>query len=398
MNIIKKYWESAYIYVLLLIPGMCMCAGTYWTVCKYMGLYPELKWIQILVFDCTQLIYLSVALFLIYKNKKDTSYISGHLNWVKGFITISLFVQYNFILYLFPSQYVWECTFIFLVCMALFFDSKLMLLNVILYFLSLLAAHLFRPAAFLALEDGRVIESIFWRIVLLVLTTICIMIVVYVVECFLIQAREREEENVHLLEKQLKYYREMELMDTEVRKFRHDIKNHFIGMEALLNAGNTEELKAYFEDLQASFSYPEKMFFTGNEVISAILHYDLHYYCKDEVEVNVYGDLPEIVTVSAMDLCTVFSNLLSNAITSANRCTDSLKPKIMIWFSAGNTFFSITIANSILQEAEEGQKKSKDRNHGYGIKRINEVLEKYGGRWEKSVEQKTMTIKIYLPI
>ena len=95
MNIIKKYWESAYKYILLIVPGMCMCAGTYWTVCKFMGLYPSLKWYQIIIFDCTQLIYLSIALFFICQNRKNTSYISEHLSLVKAFITVSLFVQYK---------------------------------------------------------------------------------------------------------------------------------------------------------------------------------------------------------------------------------------------------------------------------------------------------------------
>lgn len=398
MNIIKKYWESAYKYILLIVPGMCMCAGTYWTVCKFMGLYPSLKWYQIIIFDCTQLIYLSIALFFIYQNRKNTSYISEHLSLVKAFITVSLFVQYNFILYLFSSPHVWECTFIFFACIAFLFDSKLMLLNIILYFLSLLVFHLLKPESFLFLENGTLMESIFWKIILLILTTICIMIIVYVVECFLIQAREREEENIHLLEKQLKYYKEMELIDTEIRKFRHDIKNHFICMEALLNAGNTEELKDYFHDLQTSFSYPEKIFYTGNEIISAILHYDLHYNCKPEVDVKIYGNLPEIVTVSAMDLCTIFSNLLSNAITSANQCAEIFKPQITIWFSGGNTFFSIVTENSIIPPQKDGLKKKRDRNHGYGLKKINEVLEKYGGRCERKIEQQIMTIKIYLPI
>lgn len=398
MNIIKKYWESAYLYILLLVPGMCMCAGVYWTICKYMGLYPKLSWLQIIIFDCTQLVYLSIALFFICKNKRNISFISDNLKWVKGFIVISLFLQYNFILYLFPSPYVWECTFIFFACIVFLFDSKWMFINVILYFTSLSIFHLIRPEVFLLSENNSLIESLFWKIVLLLLTTICLMIIVYVVECFLTQAMEREKENVHLLEKQLHYYSNMELMDTEIRKFRHDIKNHFICMETLLNEGNSEKLKQYFYDLQSSFPHPTEIFFTGNDIISAILHYDLRYSCNEGVEVSVYGTLPEITTVSSMDLCTVFSNLLSNAIASANDCIENMNPKISIWFASGTSFFSITVVNSIMSQNLESNKRAKDRNHGYGLKKINEVLEKYDGRWEESVEQHTLTIKIYLPI
>lgn len=145
MNIIKKYWDSVYIYVLLLVPGFCICAGLFWTICKLLGLYPHLQWIQIILFDFSQVVYLIVALYFICKNKKDSSYISGHLIYVKGFIVFALFVQYNFILYLFASTHVWECTFLFFGIIVFLFDSKLMLLNILSYFTALSVAHVLRP-------------------------------------------------------------------------------------------------------------------------------------------------------------------------------------------------------------------------------------------------------------
>ncbi len=43
MNIIKKYWASVYIYILLLIPTLCICAGAFWTIFKLMGHYATLS-------------------------------------------------------------------------------------------------------------------------------------------------------------------------------------------------------------------------------------------------------------------------------------------------------------------------------------------------------------------
>lgn len=398
MNIIKKYWDSVYVYVLLLVPGLCMCAGLFWTVCKLMGLYSHLHWAQIVVFDCSQLIYLAIALYFIVRNKKDASYIHGHLVWVKSFIVLTLLIQYNFILYLFPSIHVWECTFLFFAVIVFLFDSKLMLLNILLYFFSLLTAHLLRPEDFLPLENSSLKEIVAFRIVIFLLTALCIYITVYFVEHFLVQAKESDEENVHLMEKQLAYYRDIEFWDTELRKFRHDINNHFVCMESLLQNGKPEELLTYFEDLRQSFSSPGKLFFSGNDIVDAILHYDLPHYCSKEVDVTVYGSLPDIHTVSAMDLCTVFSNLLSNAIASANQCVGILKPQIVVHFSGGKTYFSIAISNSILTEEGIEPRKMPDRNHGYGIRKIKSVTEKYGGRHEQSIAQKLISVTVYLPI
>ena len=65
MNIIKKYWDSVYIYILLLIPGLCICAGTYWTICKLFGMYSNLSWTQIIPFDLSHLLYLSIGIYFI---------------------------------------------------------------------------------------------------------------------------------------------------------------------------------------------------------------------------------------------------------------------------------------------------------------------------------------------
>lgn len=400
MNIIKKYWDSVYIYVLLLVPGLCMCAGTYWTCCKLLGYYSYLPWIKVLIFDFTQIIYLSVGIYFICQNKRNSSYIAEHLLYVKGYIMLSLLIQYNFILYLFASAHVWICTFIFYSCIAFLFDSKLMNFNVILYTISLLTAHILKPEAFLPLNAANVSEIIAYRILIVVLTTLCFIVIVYFVERFLIQARESNEENIHLLEKQLQYYRDMELLDKEIRKFRHDIKNHFICIESLLKIGNEEGLQQYFDDLQQSFSFSvqEKIYFSGNDIIDAILHHDLPHNCKKEVKVSIFGSLPEIRSVSAMDLCTLFSNLLSNAITSANQYVGVSEPQITIHFSSGRTYFSISIANSLSSQNLTKKDKKKDRNHGHGIPKISNVLEKYDGRLEQRVEQNLMTFTVYLPI
>lgn len=396
MNIIKKYWNSVYIYVLLLVPGLCMCAGGYWTVCKMMGLYSNLEWIQIILFDCSHLIYLLTGLIYILKNKKDSNYISEHLIYVKGFVVLSLFVQYNFILYLFPSDFVWECTFIFFGLITFLFDSKLMFLNIVLYFFALLFAHIMRPEEFLSLTSPNLAEMIVWRVLIFLLVSLCMLVSVYFVEKVLMQVRESNEENIHLITKQLDYYKDMEIMDTEIRKFCHDITNHFICMEAMLNYGKTEELKQYFQDLQAEFSTQKNIYFSGNDVIDAILNHDLSHNCREEVNVMIYGNLPEIKTVSAIDLCTLFSNLLSNATNASNQCVSAGEPKLMISFSGGSRYFSIKISNSVL--AQDITQKKKDRNHGYGLNKIKSILEKYDGRFEQNIENELISITVYLPI
>lgn len=403
MNIIKKYWDSVYIYVLLIIPFYCSCAGIFETICKAAGLYSDLSWFKIAAFDFSQLVYIGIGIYFIYRNYKNSSYITEHLFYVKGFIIVSLFIQYNAILNLFPSRHIWACTFAFFAAFIFLFDSKIMLANILAYFISLVTVHITKADKYLPLDSKNLMEVIAFRLVIFWMVAICTFLVVYFVEKFLMQAQENREENIHLLEKQLQYYKNIELLDTELRKFRHDIRNHFIYMNFLLNSGKEEELQDYFEDLQQNFSFQETIYFSGNEVVDAILNYNIPHDCRPEVEVTVYGRLPELRTVSAMDLCTLFSNLLSNSIASANRCIDIKQPQITIHFQTGKKYFTIAISNSITKE-EDAQyvtgkkKKPENKNHGFGLNKIREVLEKYDGRFEQSIEYKLLTITVYLPI
>lgn len=399
MNIIKKYWESVYRYILILIPGLCMCAGSYWTICKLLGAYPSLPWIQLILFDFSHILYMLAGIYFIYRNKKDPTYISEHLPLIKAFIVILLFIQYNAILYLFPTYYVWECTFIFLSIIALLFDSKLMAFNIGAYAVFLLVAHISCPENYLPINEKSLTEVIAYRIILYIITSISIMFVEIFAERFLGQATKSNDENRRLIEKQLKYYQDMELMDIELRKFRHDIKNHFICMEWLFNNGKTDELQKYFQDLEESFSFRQQLTLSGNDIIDAILHHDLPHYCNDKIKVSVYGNLPALHTVSSMDLCTLFSNMLSNAIASAAQCENtSYTPEINIRFSGGNSYFSIEMSNTVLPQAFTGKRKAIDRNHGHGTQKIKDVIEKYDGRHEIKLEDAQITIIVYLPI
>ena len=120
MNVIKKYWESVYVYILLLIPCLCACAGIFWTVCKMLGFYAHLSWNIVFVFDFSQMIYVCVSFYFIYRNMKDRTYIIEHIFLVKCFICIELFIQYNFIMFAFSSEYVWGCTFLFWIVIIFF--------------------------------------------------------------------------------------------------------------------------------------------------------------------------------------------------------------------------------------------------------------------------------------
>lgn len=402
MNVIKKYWNDAYRYVLLLIPGNCICAGIIYTIGKLAGWYPKVPWGIVLIFDFSQLLYLFISFCFMYHKKKVTYYSEKDIALIKLFVTISLFIQYNLIMNFFPTTNTWSCSFVFMGIVAFLFDMKLMLFHIIGYTIFITIAHIRHYEYFVPEDPAIRLKLMSFEILIYVLVSIAFLIITYLVERFMIQEQEQEAENIYLMEKQLDYYQSCDMMDREIRKFRHDIKGHFIGMEYLLENKRYDELFDYFKELNDSFAFQEKLYFSGNLIIDSILNYDIPNKCKSHVKRIVTGTLAEVETVSSIDLCTLFSNILSNAIRCANQCSESDEPQLSVRFDYGSNYFSITVVNSVPDgySISKVQKNSHtlDRNHGYGLSKIRFICEKYDGTFEQTSQNKKMTTTVYLPL
>lgn len=77
-------------------------------------------------------------------------------------------------------------------------------------------------------------------------------------------------------------------------------------------------------------------------------------------------------------------------------------PQLNIRFDCGVEFFSITIINSIHENDMENQTSKKiskqDRNHGYGLYKIQSICEKYNGIFNQTKQQKQIITSVYLPL
>ncbi len=405
MNILKKYWNDAYLYVLLLIPGNCICAGVTYTAGKIVGWYPDTPWFWVLFFDFSQLVYLCISFCFIIHKKKVTYFSQKDISRIKLFVTISLFIQYNLIMHLFPTHNAWSCSFIFMGIVAFLFDVKLMITHILGYTFFLIVAHLIHWDKLVPSAPNERTDLMVYRTVVYALTALAFLVITYLVEKFLMREREQEEENVYLMEKQLEYYQSCDLMDKELRKFRHDIKGHFLGLEYLLENKNYEELGNYFKELNNSFSFQERLYFSGNLIIDSILNYDLPNKCDPHVKILVSGRLTDLETVSSIDLCTLFSNILSNAISAVNQCPSEEQAQLSVRFDSGSKFFSITIVNSIPEgySITQTTKAARithnlDRNHGHGIRKIMELCKKYNGEFNQTIHENKVTTTAYLPL
>ncbi|WP_157865466.1 Spo0B domain-containing protein [Ruminococcus albus] len=82
--------------------------------------------------------------------------------------------------------------------------------------------------------------------------------------------------SAELLDKQLdmqaKYYEKIDEMTTDIRKFRHDYKNHMHCLKSLLGSKKIDDALEYLDSISANPTMNKTSFKSGNTIADAILN------------------------------------------------------------------------------------------------------------------------------
>lgn len=79
-----------------------------------------------------------------------------------------------------------------------------------------------------------------------------------------------------------------------------------------------------------------------------------------------------------------------------------MNPELTIHFQNGSRYFFIGVSNSICEndviKVNPQKKKPSNRNHGFGLNKIKEIVEKYNGTFEQKSDNQMITTEVYLPL
>lgn len=205
-----------------------------------------------------------------------------------------------------------------------------------------------------------------------------------------------------LLEKQTEMEKEsyLRMLKTgeELRRIRHDIKNHLLYVRGIIEESGPEKAEEYIEKMELELSQNEKYMVTGNRTIDYILASKLSE--NKEVTLVCTGVFPEIKFMDELDLAVLFGNLLDNAIEAVMPQGNKL---IEIRFSVYNDYCNILISNPITDSVLKNNPslsttKSKSSKHGFGLKSVRSIVDKYSGIFDAYEEGSKFNIQISLPI
>ena len=212
------------------------------------------------------------------------------------------------------------------------------------------------------------------------------------------KSREIELEKM-LMEEQENYYQMLLQKEENTRKFRHDMENHLLCLEELAMQEDLTGLKTYLQDMSGQMKKIRNMLYiTGDDLFDLILN-DKLSHLERKAKIIVNGKFCQKLNIPKMDVCTIFSNLIQNAVEEINKQEEG-------WFQlqvqSGKQYTEVVIQNSVRKEVmlqKNGLPRTlKDdrKSHGLGLQNVKSSVEGNGGFFKIVSKRDSFEVKIQL--
>ncbi len=198
---------------------------------------------------------------------------------------------------------------------------------------------------------------------------------------------------------QKQYYEHMLLQYEELRKFRHDVKNHMLALNSMCTSEDNTQIKKYLSQLTNEVSSKNPVEYTGNRELDAVIAPFVLEAESKNIKVQFKGIVPDDVEIDMFDMCTIISNLLNNAIEACEKIQEG-KRIIELEIVGYNSQIYITVRNSydverIINRRQKFITTKEDKlNHGIGLENVRRTVKKYDGDMRISQENEKFIVSI----
>jgi len=211
-----------------------------------------------------------------------------------------------------------------------------------------------------------------------------------------------------LFQKQYEQYKLAIDNSEALRKEMHDMKHYVM---ALKNEDDPAKRAEVLDDMEQAIAIQESFMNTGNRVLDVILTTKSLQCQKKNITLNAMIDGDILAGIHVKDICSLFGNVIDNAIEATQMIEEKEKRLITLSVRSRNKFIIIECENysdptSVRLKKNQRRifgsddlpKTTKRDNvkHGYGLKSIAQVAEKYGGAMNCSYEDGWFKVKVLL--
>lgn len=201
--------------------------------------------------------------------------------------------------------------------------------------------------------------------------------------------RMKEEKDVDLLKQRVEMmgsnYQALLHVNREKAHLSHDIQNHMQVLRELAADRQMQEILSYLDQIDGILTRKSHRDWTNHDVLNLVLN--TKFQEAQEADISIYTEFDDMkgLLLQTIEICTLFTNLLDNAIEANNRNADSQERWIRLSCERKGELMIISISNPVdehsIKYAGTILETSKDdkRMHGFGLRSIQQVLDAHEG-------------------
>lgn len=226
-----------------------------------------------------------------------------------------------------------------------------------------------------------------------------------------------EQKQKNQYRSQVVFYRMLEEQYRNLEHLRHDMKNHLIGLQRLIDNQEWDSMTDYIHKMADFGGIDCTDDMTGKSIIDALLYYKKSNFRSSfpdkqsnladkesnfaesasqisdqsgsgsicwECDVHIPSDCP----VDDFDLCVIFGNLLDNALEACRKITADSDRFIKVHAHMVKQCLLIEVANSMTQPG--------NRKDGIGLRNVKATAEKYNGTVQITAQDNIFRVSVLL--
>lgn len=203
----------------------------------------------------------------------------------------------------------------------------------------------------------------------------------------------------HVFQNQYQQYEAYKENSDLINRKIHDLKHQ---IDVIRSEKDLEKREQYLLEMEEAIMGHHVPVETGNPVLDTILTRKNAYCLEHEIKLTCLVDGNLMTFMPVMDLCSLFGNALDNAIESVEKLESTEQRLIQLKVSENHNFVFIRLENYVDSDVtfEEGLPKTTKHDqtqHGYGLKSMVHITEKYNGNMTLSNEKNWFVLKIIFP-
>ncbi|NYB74206.1 sensor histidine kinase [Sedimentibacter hydroxybenzoicus DSM 7310] len=199
------------------------------------------------------------------------------------------------------------------------------------------------------------------------------------------------------------YFTDVNSVLEEIRILRHDMRGELAIIHAYNELDQRDNIRIHIEKKLREIDIQLMPQIDKDNIITSFLNFKLKEAKCKGIDVVIESKLTEEneIHIDKEDICRVLNNIINNAIEACNECEECIEKYIKLDIDMIGRSIIIKSENPYSGELnKEGNKiltiKKDKTRHGYGLKSIKGIAEKYGGFMKLSYDDRVFVIEVHM--